>query len=275
MIVSAIHLPEQDLRGAMNSAFADYAVAMKLGPDEFEMMMRVRGFSKAFSYVAMVDGSIAAFWFVGVRAKRAYLIASGTSPEFRQRGFSAQIGHATMDALKTAGKETIQAEVLEANVAARRLYSRLGFAEVRSLDCCSLDMLESKSAVAGLKIAEASDLADEVQDFWEVVPSWQNDTASVQSAGADARVLEIRDQTGLAAYAAIFPAQNSLAQIAVRNDRRREGLASALIAEGQRCFGLSSLRVINVDREDRRVWAFLRSCGAQRTVSQKEILRWL
>jgi len=259
----------------MNCAFADYAVPMKLEPVQFETMMRIRGFSKAFSYVAMVDGSIAAFWFVGVRAKRAYLIASGTRPEFRQHGLSARIGHVVMDALKSAGNETIQAEVLETNVAARRLYARLGFTEVRSLDCYSLDVIESESAVVDVQIVKGSSLADEVQNLWDVIPSWQNDTASIQGAGADARVLEYKDQSGLTAYAVFFPAQNSLAQIAVRNDRRREGLASALISEGQRRFGLSSLRVINVDHEDRGLGALLRSCCAQRTVSQKEILRWL
>lgn len=272
MIHAADQFSQDVLRQAMNRAFADYAVPMQLAPGAFELMMRMRGLDPSLSRVALMDGAVVAFWLVGARARRGYLISSGTVPAVRRRGLSARIGRTVIEALRAAGYASLHAEVLEANHGARALYDRLGFAETRDLICYALRDTAALPEGPAIETRLGASVPAGADRLWDFAPSWQNDAPALQAAGEEAVVIDHHDSAGLAGYAAFVPAQASLAQVAIRPDRRREGLATALIAEGARRLGLPSLRVINVDSRAKPAHAFLEARQAQRSLSQKELL---
>lgn len=257
----------------MNAAFSDYAVPMQLSAEAFDLMMRARSLKTDLSHAVFVDGDIAAFWLIGARDKRAYLIASGTLPAFRRRGLSRVVGEAVIDHLAHQGFSTLQSEVLETNDRARPLYRSLGFTEKRTLDSYRVPELPHRKVSFAATPCDISTISSSAKQFWDSEPSWQNDMQSVIATGDDAACFAIRDAAGLAAYAALVPAQSSLAQIAVRRDRRREGLATHLLAHAMGALDMDGLRVINVDRDDAGLSGFLDACGASRLVSQKEL--WL
>ncbi|MEM1048584.1 MAG: GNAT family N-acetyltransferase [Pseudomonadota bacterium] len=274
MIRKASTVSQSDLHSAMNAAFSDYSVPMQLSAEAFELMMRARGLNTDLSHAVLVEGEIAAFWLVGARDTRAYLIASGTLPAFRRRGLSRVVGEAVIDHLASEGFSTLQSEVLETNDRARPLYRSLGFTEKRTLDSYRVSELPPRhEASVDVTACAISALSSSAGQLWDSEPSWQNDSQSVIAAGDDAACFAINDASGLAAYAAILPAQSSLAQIAVRRDRRRGGLATQLLAQAMAALDMDGLRVINVDRDNAGLSAFLDACGASRLASQKEL--WL
>ena len=272
MITSAANVPEAQLRAAMTAAFADYAVPMNPSSKAFALMMRSRSLAPELSQLLWADGEIAAFWFVGRRGARAYLISSGTLPAFRRRGLSRELGLVALDAARRHRVRSFQTEVLENNAGAQALYEALGFGISRKLGCSNLSRVAKSSPHWDDTITVSSEQTSYSRHPADVLPSWQNETASLQAAGDAAKWLTISDSNGVAGYAAVIPAQSSLAQIAVRPDRRRQGVGSALIARARKVVEGESLRVLNVDERSDSLVPFLQSCGAARTIGQFELM---
>lgn len=256
------------LRVAMNQSFSDYAIPINLTAEAFDFMMRQRGLDRAASRVAIIDGEMAAIWLVSVRGAAAYLISSGTRLAYRRRGLSRALALDCLAALKGNGATSFQTEVLIDNTQAHNLYLSLGMTTARVLDCYSLSV--PKSAVRHYEVSEVSwpsvaQTAPSLQDF---PPSWQNDSASLTAIADDVRCHAVFDDAGAAGYAAVIPTTGTLAQIAVRQDRRRMGVAGALLSSYQ---DLQSLRVINADNASGSFRAFMTSFGAEATLGQYEL----
>jgi len=272
LIRPATCIAPSSLLAAMNAAFSDYPIPMQLTNGSFDLMLRMRGYMAEHSRVCCVNGKVVAFWLVGVREARAYLISSGTLPAYRRKCLSKLLGQAVIAHLRDCQVKSLQSEVLENNPSARALYRALGFSEIRGLDSYTLNPISGSNVDPGSIGIEPLPFEPEVRALWDVCPSWQNDLASLAAAGGDAACLAIRDGNRLVAYAAFTPGNGTLAQLAVRPDQRRRGLATALLTQGQRVFGLQSLRVINLDRTAKGASAFFKALDAQTLVSQKELL---
>ena len=269
---SATGLELKTLCKAMNAAFSDYKVPMQLSLGEFELMVHMRGLSLAHSQIVTSADEVVAFWLIGTRGRQAYLISSGTLPVYRRRGLSQILGRAAIKSLSDQGFETLQSEVLDVNASARGLYRTLGFAETRSLSSFVLPRISVPTEKPEVSISTGAAPVSDARDWQDVAPSWQNDWPSLRAAGAACRVVQARDPSGLAGYAAFVPVQNSLAQVDIRPDLRRRKLATTLVATGLDAFGLDRVRVINVDQSADPVFSFLHAHRAEPLVSQKELL---
>ncbi len=273
MIKDATHADVSALCQAMNAAFSDYPVPMHLSQQGFEFRMRMRGYRPEHSRIAMIGGAVAAFWLVGVRGDKAYLISSGTLPAYRRRGLSKAIGRAVIATLKDNGITSIQTEVLANNPSAQALYAQLGFSVMRELDSFDLQTA-ALTCVTHERIQQAAIPTERlVRPLWETHPSWQDDIAAHAAVARDVRCFAINDEIGLAAYVIFNPQTENLSQIAVRPDKRRQGLATALITHGKNVLDLPVLKVINVDRANVSLLAFLKVSGAEPLVSQMELAR--
>lgn len=82
-IKSGVEFSQTDMHVAMLDAFSDYEIPMRPSPHQFAQMMQQRGLDCLSSRIATINGQIAGLWLTAVRANRAYLILSGTSPAHR------------------------------------------------------------------------------------------------------------------------------------------------------------------------------------------------
>ena len=256
----------------MNDAFSDYAVSMTLSDSAFRMMMRQRGLHSAASRVALVADRIAAVWLVSVRGQKGYLISSGTRPEFRSRGLARALANDCLTGLRANGTRSFQTEVMDGNETAMALYRSLGMSVSRRLDCYEIAPPPAPAPSSSQSSpANWTEIASEVASLRDWMPSWQNDDASLAAVSNETICLQIRDSDGLAAYAALIPQTATLAQMAVRPDRRRNCLGSIIIAELQRVMPDRPLRILNAWADDTGYTAFLSSWGAKPTVKQSEL----
>lgn len=261
-----------DLCAAMNDAFSDYAVSMTLSDSAFRMMMRQRGLDSAASRVALVADRIAAVWLVSVRDQKGYLISSGTRPEFRSRGLARALANDCLTGLRANGTRSFQTEVMDGNETAMALYRSLGMSVSRRLDCTEIAPPPAPAPSASQSSpANWTEIASEVASLRDWTPSWQNDDASLTAVSNETTCLQIRDSDGLAAYAALIPQTATLAQMAVRPDRRRSGLGSVLVSGLQRAMPDRPLRILNAWADDTGYTAFLSSWSAKPTVKQSEL----
>lgn len=261
-----------ELCAAMNDAFSDYMVPMKLSEAGFAEMMRQRGLDEAASRIAVVGGELAAVWLVSVRGKSGYLISSGTRPDFRSRGLARALAEDCLAALKTAGIRSFQTEVIDGNEAATSLYLRMGMSISRQLDCYEIQPLAPVAPASSKPLQTDWDqISSEALSLRDWTPTWQNSDASLAAISDRIACMQIRDVNGLAAYGAVIPQAATLAQIAVRSDLRRKKLGSILIAHMQRLVPGRPLRILNAWADDAGFSGFMSSLGAVRTVGQCEL----
>lgn len=268
----ASRFPDRALCEAMNDAFSDYALPLQLSEEDFRQMMRQRGLDRAHSLVAVEDGGIAAVWLVSVRQDRGYLISSGTRPAFRSRGIARRLGTESLATLKSAGVRSFQTEVLDGNDVAAALYFKLGMSVARHLDCYDVPALDDAALPSSPATAASwSELAGRTAALRSWKPSWQNSDRSLSAISDGVLCSQVSDDMGFAGYAVVIRESAALAQIAVRQDRRREGFGRTLVTHLRQQLPGRSLRVINAEADDASFAGFMSSLGAVRTAGQREL----
>ena len=179
---TALNMSDRELCIAMNDAFSDYAVPLQLSEAGFSQMMCQRGLDRSVSRVAVEGDQIAAIWFVSLRNNKAYLISSGTRPQFRSRGIARKLAHDCMADLRSAKIQSLQTEVMDGNDVAASFYFNLGMTVSRQLDCYDIPVIDAPdlwwSDVAAVGWQDVSKLASALRS-WE--PSWQNSDLSLDA----------------------------------------------------------------------------------------------
>jgi ribosomal protein S18 acetylase RimI-like enzyme len=245
------------VHAAFNEAFSDYLVPLTLTREQLAELLRRRGWAPETSVAAFEGERIAAFTLNGVEGDRAYDTGTGVVPSHRRRGLARQMMERSFELLRDC--RTCVLEVLEQNHNAVALYRGLGFTETRRFQCWRFD--GEPQAPVSLSACEPVSL------WWDVQPSWQNSTASMQRAGD--RHVVLGDENG---YAIVFPSNGDLPQLAVKPEARRRGIGTRLLREAAAVAG-KPLRILNIDDRDAGIAAFLEAAGATRTVRQLEMER--
>ena len=258
---------EDQVRAGMQAGFSDYALPLRLNPQQFAFMMRQRGLDRAASFVVVADGAVQSVWLTAVAGARGYLIASATAPAYRGKGVARRLAERCLDHLKARQVTTFQTEVLQQNVTALALYRSLGMEPRRGLASFEVEVPQD-AAPDAIATVVWSDIAGEVAGLRDWAPSWQNDDAALARVADALRCVAIREGAALAGYAAFIPSTGTLAQIAVRPDRRRRGIGKALL----RALDASSpLRLLNAQEDDAGFAAFMLAAGGRPIIGQWEL----
>ena len=244
-----------------NEAFSDYLVPFALTREQLAEMMRRRGWVPEASVGAFDDERVVGFTLNAIEDDRGYDTGTGVAPTHRRRGLARELMERSIELLRERGCREYVLEVLEENVKAVELYGGMGFRETRRFQCwtCSVGVPPTSEA-------KGRPEAHTTPEWWDVEPSWQNSTASIQRAG-DEHVL-LGDEDG---YAVVFPSNGDLPQLAVKHSARRKGIGTRLLHEAAAVAG-KPLRILNIDDRDAGIAAFLEAAGATRLIRQIEMI---
>ncbi|MEO1160870.1 MAG: GNAT family N-acetyltransferase [Pseudomonadota bacterium] len=268
-----------DLHAGFCRTFSDYSVAMQPTIGEFSLMLTQRGFDKTLSWAALCGRSVVSFWLAGTnqvsQGTNAYVIATGTAPDFRGRGLAAQLHHCMRQQLAGTGVQTVQLEVIADNIPARSLYTKLGFQPVRELACFDIaPTAVSPVAIGNVRLA-ACTLADVLRVAqacrdWQA--SWQNDDMALARIPAELMCIAAQENGEPVAYGILIRPTGTIAQLAVRPDKRRTGIGSTVLHAFASIATTHTLRVINADSRDVGFQAFLVHHGARPDIEQVEMI---
>lgn len=267
MIRTLTHDDFESLFAAFTAAFSDYVVKLSPTREQLLEMFTRRGWVPELSVGAFDGETMVAFTVNGIEGNRAYDSGTGVVPTHRRLGLARALMERSFELLRP--REYVL-EVLDNNERARALYVELGFEVGRGLQCWTfeaqrLTVSQSHSSSAPVRLCDY----EPVSLWWDIQPSWQNTTSSIERARSPHLVLGNED-----AYAVLFPENGDLAQLAVRPEARRRGLGTALLHEAAAIAG-KPLRIMNVDERDAGIAAFLEQAGAKRMVRQLEMTRML
>lgn len=243
---------------AFNAAFSDYLVPLTLSREQLAEMMRRRGWVPEASVGAFEDEVMIAFTLNGIEGDRAYDTGTGVVPTHRRQGLARELMERSIELLRERGCREYVLEVLEENVKAAALYRGMGFVETRKLQCWRFEPQSRRGSEPQRGVID--------EQWWDVEPSWQNSTASINRAG-DQHVTLGNDD----GYAILFPSNGDLPQLAVRPEARRKGIGTRLLHEAA-ALADKPLRIMNIDDRDQGITAFLEAAGATRLVRQLEMI---
>ena len=255
---------------AFGRAFADYEV--QLNAEQLRAMLTRRGFDPALSFAAFDGAQIAAFTLNGIGnfngVPTAYDTGTGTLKEYRGTGLGTEIFRHSMPHLRRAGVGQYLLEGLQHNTRAVSVYRNLGFETVREFNYFCR---------ANTEIADRGDtprLPHSVRRTdWDFTPSWQNSFESIGRAAGDFVSLGVFIEEELVGYCVFEPASGDVAQIAVKRQYRRKGIAGLLLREMLRLNRNDSLKIINTDVSCDSMTGFLQAKNIVPQGKQFEMIR--
>lgn len=265
---------------AFGRAFADYEV--QLNAEQLRAMLTRRGFDPTLSFAAFDGAQIAAFTLNGIGnfngVPTAYDTGTGTLKEYRGTGLATEIFRHSMPHLRRAGVGQYLLEVLQHNTGAVSVYRNLGFETVREFNyfCRAnteiVDRGDTPRLPHSVRRTDPEKFAS-ISSFWDFTPSWQNSFESIGRAAGDFVSLGVFTEEELVGYCVFEPASGDVAQIAVKRQYRRKGIAGLLLREMLRLNRNDSLKIINTDVSCRSITGFLQAKNIVPQGKQFEMIR--
>ena len=276
-IQSLEHIDFDRLHRGFQAAFCDYAISFD--KEELRSMLERRGYVPRLSFAAFEGDEIVAFTlnaigtFEGVAT--AYDTGTGTSPAWRGRGLAGEIFARALPHLRQEGVGQYLLEVLRSNGAAIEVYRRMGFEVARELDCFrqSVDEIAPCHAAPCRVVEVDAERVAEVRTVLDFRPSWQNGIESIVRGRRGLVCLGAFDGAILAGYSVFDPVTGDVAQIAVRPEARRRGVASQLLGEAVARMKAAAVKVLNVDARDSAMHSFLANRNIAPAANQLEMIR--
>lgn len=255
---------------AFGRAFADYEV--QLNAEQLRAMLTRRGFDPTLSFAAFDGAQIAAFTLNGIGnfngVPTAYDTGTGTLKEYRGTGLATEIFRHSMPHLRRAGVGQYLLEVLQHNTGAVSVYRNLGFETVREFNYFCRSNTEIADRGDTPRLPHSVRRTD-----WDFTPSWQNSFESIGRAAGDFVSLGVFTEEELVGYCVFEPASGDIAQIAVKRQYRRKGIAGLLLREMLRLNRNDSLKIINTDVSCGSITGFLQAKNIVPQGKQFEMIR--
>ena len=266
-IRSLQHISFEKLFEAFSNAFSDYEI--HFDKSEVQSMLTRRGYVPQLSFAAFDNGKIVAFTLNGIGIfdglPTAYDTGTGTLKEYRGRGFAEEIFRYSLPFLQQASIRQYLLEVLQNNHKAISVYRRMQFDTTREFDCfrqsiANISNRHGSQRCANLKIRLIdTDAVRRAQSFCDFYPSWQNSIGSIERGASELTCIGAFDLDELVGFCVSDCKSGDLTQIAVRKDRRRQGIASQLLREVIKLMHTDFIKVINIPSANLSLAAFLSS----------------
>ena len=264
---------------AFLDAFSDYSVPMNLSFDDFQKMLRRRGFNGSCS-VGVFEAEhhqLVGFIFNSQREwngkKSAYDLGTGVVLKYRQYGLSKKLFSYMIELLKKNNIQQYILEVIKDNVVAFSLYQKQGLIIERELD-----VYRQKNSLPMPKHEDIIIVKDNLQEewniiktFWDFYPSWQNSMDSVLASPTDFYYILIKRNDSIIGYGIVDKQSGDVPQMSVNKVYRREGIGSLLLKTMEEHCESHVLKMVNVDTECQSMKCFLEAMNFDKYSQQYEM----
>jgi ribosomal protein S18 acetylase RimI-like enzyme len=271
----------KDLYEAFIAAFADYVVPFALTEAQFRNHIILNAVDLDRTIAYFDDGKIVGFSLNGFGhwhgRSTVYDAGTGVVPSHRRRGVSEAMFHMMLPVFKESGVVQCLLEVVTTNAGAVSLYEKLGYVPERTLALLQCDgELQGAAATPDeieVRVIEEPEW-EVLSTFWDGEPSWQNSIDAMNRSRGMKRILgafEADECIGYIVYSSKF---GRIAQIAVRRDRRRQGIGTSLVRamQSETADGFS-MQVINIDKSLDEAVSFFLNRGFYERLSQHEMVK--
>lgn len=261
------------------TAFADYAVPLKMRVDQFENHFAQNAIDINFCVGAFKTEKMVGYTLNGFGLwhgkKTAYDAGTGVLPEYRNKGIGRAIFDFLLPQLKEIGIEQMLLEVMSDNKNAIRLYRKLGFKVSRNLkyfeqtDLVKVHYQDKKIEVRQIEKIEWKN----IKSFCDGYASWQFSDEAIDRKTAPTEFFGAFHGDKCIGYSIFFPTSGIIPQIAVDKNYRNKSVGLMLIAKMQINLRKNKkLRMSNIDDELESLIKFAEKMKFKPMLSQVEMI---
>ncbi|WP_300669136.1 GNAT family N-acetyltransferase [Soonwooa sp.] len=268
-------LDTPNLLNAINAAFADYIVPFQLNEALLQAKIASENILLDWSIGVFEDDKMIAFIMHGVRNEngktKVYNAGTGVLPEHRGKALVGEMYDFIQDFFVENNANQLVLEVIENNHPAIRAYEKNGFKINRKLLCFS-GILDVKAHSNFAEIKVLNDINwEELQEFWDISPSWQSANESMNTAKPTAFGAFVKDK--LVGYIFFNPTNKRVYQIAISPNFRRIGIGKQLLKEVQNQIAGEKMQINNVDETGGSLKLFFENQGLKNDINQFEMTK--
>lgn len=259
---------------AFNEGFSDYIIPVQLTAEQWAFKTLSENVQWELSVGAFDEKKLVGFMLHGSKTNvgQSLVYNGGTAviPSHRGQRLTQKMHDYILPILRAQNVDKVILEVIDTNEPAIKTYDAIGFKNTRRLLCFkgnySKETLRNDYEIKALKDLDWTVL----KSFWDITPSWQNDTEAIMFTPNHYKTLGIYHQNSLAGYLVYNPINNKILQLAIAPNHRRNGLASALLHEA---FSESDkpLVITNIEDTAAPIIAFLKQLGLVHFITQNEM----
>jgi ribosomal protein S18 acetylase RimI-like enzyme len=265
---------------AFTKAFSDYQVNINLSPEAFQRMLKRRGYSPEFSYGAYDNDELIGFILNGIRKWNnkitAYDTGTGVIATYRKRGVTTKLFSHIKEILLQNQVEQYLLEVIQSNNVAADLYLKQGFQITREFICYQAEKIEINKVKSCEAIISSGQFDivnwDQLESFWDFMPSWQNSVDSVICAKDSLHMTIARLENNVVGYGIIDMNTGDIPQLAVKRKFRNMGIGHVILKNLVGCTKSNHIRFINVEDSCETLNKFLRNNGLKEITKQYEMV---
>lgn len=264
-----------------DEAFADYYLKSKTSSERWLYNRCVKNGVAFDCSVGAFDGErLVGITLIGLDDWRgvpaAFDAGTGIIPDFRGHGLARRMFDHAVPRLKERGVRQFLLEVLQVNEPAIKAYRKSGFEITRELDCYELPLCEwraPKDAQSWQVRPIDLELVCTFRSFVDWYPSWENSFMSIRRIPDTIFAYGAFDGSDCVGEVVYYPLLNWIVSLVVRKDRRRRGVATALLAHLLTRLDpeTETVRLTNVDHSDGVMTAFFKSHGFRLFATQYEM----
>lgn len=265
-----------ELHDAFMAAFADYVVPIHLTKAQLKSKLKRDAIRFDLSSGAFHNNKLVGFIMHGLGTfydkLTVYNAGTGVAPKFRGRNLSQELFKHTLPGIKSSGAEQVILEVIRENVAALKVYKKLGFTTSRDLICYQESRKIRQPANKQFHLTKTKKPNYKLlTEMWDWDPSWQNSMEAVERI-ADNHTFVIATHNGkTVGYAAFIPKTGYISQFAVSPEKRKNQLGT-LIFHYMQEKSTKGLILINAFDKDRPTKDFLKNLGFRPFIHQLEMI---
>ncbi|WP_394523739.1 GNAT family N-acetyltransferase [Lacrimispora sp. JR3] len=272
---SFIHIEKETIYQAFLNAFSDYPVRMDMSFDQFEKMLKRKGFDPNVSVGAFEEDCLVGFILNGCRKwngkATAYDVGTGVIPQFRKQGITKHMLQTAKQYCIDSGAEQYILEVLTSNTSAANIYRKNGFAVEREFLCCQMERGNDRFDPIHQTEHILNPDWELFGSFWDYPPSWQNSIQSIEALSESFMISAVRKNNHIAGYGIIDKSTGEIPQIAVDKKWRNKGIGSSILADLIKQTDCDQIKILNIDTRSKAMLYFVSAAGFYHTVTQYEM----
>jgi len=264
------------IHAAFIDAFSEYEVKIDMPVEKLREMLLVRDYEPSSSLGCFEGSRLVGFVLTGCRTidgKRCgYDTGTGVIKEYQNRHVGSMLMEGLVDSIKKNEMGRYQLEVLENNIAARRLYEKYGFRVSRKLRCYEYFCDNDAEPIAFDETQDIDSLdAVNLEEYVSFIPTWQNALKSFLNNRDMYYFAGYELDRHLVGYGIIHRERADMLQIGMASSYRGLGLEKKIIERMARSIGRNKVTILNVE-DGSYMQTMFDKLGCKNFVNQYEMI---